>query len=79
MLSKRNENIIANKKILKVLLHIPYARTIRELARLTKLPPTTVQNIIAKLRKTGNIKFIPDYQYFGLINIAIILINDPYV
>ena len=73
MFKHSNENIFANKKLLKVLLHIPYAKTIRELAKLARLPPTTVQTIIAKLRTTGNIKFIPDYQYFGLVNIATII------
>jgi len=73
MLFEKYYKVLSNEKALKVIFHLSYAKTIRELARLTKIPPTTVQNILAKLTKIGKIKFVPDYSYFGLINLAVIV------
>jgi len=65
--------ILSAPKVQKILLHIPHARNLRELAKITKMPPTTVQNIVNKLKSIGRLKFIPDYSYFGLINVATIV------
>ncbi|HDJ97260.1 MAG: hypothetical protein DRJ55_01605 [Thermoprotei archaeon] len=55
-----------------ILLNIPRAKTLRELARLSGVSLSTVQRYMSKLNRYGMLKFVPDDSYFGLIRLAVL-------
>jgi len=61
-----------NEEKLNILLNIPQARTLRELARLSGVSLSTVQRYMAKLKRYGMLKFVPNDAYFGLIRLAVL-------
>jgi len=64
-----------NKTNFNIMLNIPRAKTLRELARLSGVALSTVQRYLTKLRKYGSIKFVPDDAHFGLIRLSVMLLQ----
>lgn len=48
------------------------SRTVREISKKTKISPSTVKNILERLREKGSLRYVPNYLYFGFIPLAVI-------
>lgn len=56
----------------KIVRNLTSARSLRELARLSETSLSTVQYVIQRLTKRGEIKWIPRHTFFGLIKVGMV-------
>ena len=56
----------------KIIRNLTSARSLRELARLSETSLSTVQYVLRRLTKRGEIRWIPRYAFFGLIKVGMI-------
>jgi len=68
MAGPREEKFAEKKKAL--LLALPRARSLRELARLSRLSLSTVERLVDKMKRDGKFKFVPDDDFFGLARVV---------
>jgi len=67
-MAAREEKFAEKKKAL--LLALPRARSLRELARLSRLSLSTVERLVDKMKQDGNFKLVPDDDFFGLARVV---------